>query len=454
MTQTDHYGNLVSGPPDALDGINAFILGFLRYRPEMVGVMETAETHPDSLLSQVYAGLVWMFLESPEAPERARYFIERAQGLKIGTQREWAGLRALELWADGEVPRCIDHLEKTICDHPRDLVLVKLAQYHHFNRGDAPGLLRAVTLAQKANPDVAEVHSMLAFGYEQCHLIDRAEAAAHRAMDIDETDPWAHHALAHVHLSRGTIDAGADFLARVSPMWDGLNSFMYTHNWWHLALFRLSRGEFEAALSIYDNHVWGREKTYSQDQVGAASLLARLEIAGVPVGDRWRDVADHIAIRGPDTTYPFLTMQYLYALARADRAEADSLLDAVAIRAKDGPDASVWADVALPACRGLVAHARNNWAEAARGLGAALPRMAETGGSHAQRDLFGQLHLDALVKAKRISEAQQRLEMRRGVEPDGVPLNRVLARVYQEAGLDELAVEADRRADLRLAALN
>ncbi|MDP1068958.1 hypothetical protein, partial [Klebsiella pneumoniae] len=86
--------------------------------------------------------------------------------------------------------------------------------------------------------------------------------------------------------------------------------------------------------------------------------------------------------------------------------------------------------VALPAAEGLAAHVRRDWDEAVRRLGAALPRLVEIGGSHAQRDLFEQLHLDAAIRAGRLVSAQQTLEIRRGFDPDGVHLNRARADVY------------------------
>jgi hypothetical protein len=77
--------------------------------------------------------------------------------------------------------------------------------------------------------------------------------------------------------------------------------------------------------------------------------------------------------------------------------------------------------------------------------------MGEVGGSHAQRDLFEQVHLDALIRAGRASAAQQVLETRRAYDGDGVPVNRALARVYAEAGLPMLAAAASARADRTLA---
>ncbi len=105
---------------------------------------------------------------------------------------------------------------------------------------------------------------------------------------------------------------------------------MLTHIWWHLALFYLSQGRESEALELYDEHCWGIAKDYSQDQIGAVSLLARFEIAGIDVGSRWQDLARSSRSRArSDTVQPFLTLQYLYGLARAGRPEAEALLESV-----------------------------------------------------------------------------------------------------------------------------
>ena len=210
---------------------------------------------------------------------------------------------------------------------PRDLTRIKIAQYHEFNRGNAAGMLALAEHGRRAAPEIAYAHGMAAFGYEQCHLLDDAEAAAWKAVDLERKEPWAHHALAHVMLTQGRIEEGRQFLADVADTWTDLNSFMITHNWWHQALFFISLGRFDDALSTYDSQVWGVWKDYSQDQIGAVSLLARLELAGVDVGDRWRDVASYLAARTHDFVNPFLTLQYLYGLARAGRNEAETLME-------------------------------------------------------------------------------------------------------------------------------
>jgi hypothetical protein len=93
----------------------------------------------------------------------------------------------------------------------------------------------------------------------------------------------------------------------------------------------------------------------------------------------------------------------------------------------------------VPASRGLLAHARGEWQRAVDELGQALPRMTEIGGSHAQRDLFSQLHLDALVRSGKLAGAQHLLQQQVRSQPESLRLKRQAARVYSGLGLPDLA---------------
>lgn len=450
----DLYGLPVTCENEATrQGIDDFVHGFISFQTKAVNVIEAAKADPENGLANAYAAILFMLLEAPAAPNLAAPFLANAQKAKGLTAREAAAVEAAHLFVTGKIPKLIELCEATVTAYPRDMVMLKLGQYHMFNIGDFPAMLRIAQKAQPEAADIAYAHGMLAFGFEECHLLDEAEAAARHALTIEPSEPWAHHALAHIYLTRGQVAEGTAFLESVAHHWSDLNSFMHSHNWWHLALFYISAGRTEDLLATYDTHVWGLSKDYSQDQIGAVSLLARMEFAGVNVGDRWEDVADHIAKRGADTTNPFLTLQYLYALGRTRKPEAEALLNAIEARAEDDSrhDHATWRDVALWAAHGIAAHAAGDYEDAIRFLSKALPRLAEAGGSHAQRDLFDQIHLDALIRAGHSSRAQQVLEMRRSYDPDGVPLNRMLAEAYEKSGLPEQAAAARARSGLHLA---
>lgn len=444
----DLYGLPITCDTDATrQGIDDFVHGFISFQTKAVNVLKAAKADPGNGLANAYAAILYMLLEAPAAPDLAQPFLDNALAAKGLTSREEAAVEAARLFVAGDIPKLIELCEATVSAFPRDMVMLKLGQYHTFNIGDFPAMLRVAEKAQPGAADIAYAHGMRAFGFEECHLLDDAEAAARHALTLDESEPWAHHALAHIYLTRGQVSEGIAFLESVAHHWADLNSFMHTHNWWHLALFYISAGRTDDVLAAYDAHVWGQNKDYSQDQVGAVSLLARIEFAGIDVGNRWQDVADHIAKRGADTVSPFLTLQYLYALGRTHRTEGETLLKAIEARAEDETkhDCQAWRDVALWAAHGIAAHAAEDYDDCIRFLGKALPRLAECGGSHAQRDLFEQIHLDALIRAGRSSQAQQVLEMRRTFDPDGIPLNTMLAGIYDKSGLPDQAAAARAR---------
>ncbi len=450
--QRDYLGNPVSGDNDGtLRAIDDFIEGFLAYETRAEGVVEAAVADPGSAIANTYAGFLWMLLEAPEAAERAAQFVTAAEGAAAAaTRREQLNVAILSAWFADDLPLTLKLCDQLTTEFPRDLVIVKMHQYFEFNRGNSPAMLRVALKARAAAADVPYVHGMAAFAYEQCHLLAEAESAARMALSMREKEPWAQHALAHVLLTRGRVDEGAAFLEKARDTWVGLNSFMVTHIWWHLALFYLSQGRDQETLEVYDRHIWGVAKQYSQDQINAISLLARCEIAGLDVGNRWQDVADHLESRAQDTVQPFLTIQYLYGLARARRPQAATLLDTVRRHAIEAAPfvRPAWREVALPACEGLFAYASGDYDIAWHKLESVIPRLTEIGGSHAQRDLFEQILLDAALKSGRLINAQQKLELRRHADPDGVPVNNALAEIYGKLGLPQLAEQARTRATL------
>ena len=439
---TDCLGNPVTLQDGAgLQAVDDFVEGFIASEARAANILAAADTDTSPIV-QAYAAAVHMFAESRNAPAQARPFIEAAHAqARRCTGREQRFIEAVAAWVDGDVPRAIRLHEEQATEHPRDLASLKLGHYHLFNRGDSPGMLRIALAALPAAGDVPYLHGMLAFAWEQCHALEHAEAAARRAIGMRRKEPWAHHALAHVMLTQGRVREGHAFLEEVSETWTGLNSFMVTHNWWHQALFALELDQHDEVRALYDARVWGVAKEYTQDQVNAVSLLARMELAGVDVGDRWADVGRYLVARQHDQVLPFLDLHYLYGLARAGRAEAEALMHNIAQHAAAAPEgeARVWQRVALPAARGLLAHARGEHALAVEHLGQAIPRMLEVGGSHAQRDLFGQVYLDALIRCGHRAAAQNLLQPQLRAQPESARLRRQAAALYASLGLGATA---------------
>lgn len=449
MKNEDIFGNtLTVEDTQTLGGIHDFIDGFLSYTPKILHILPAADQAPHTCIANAYAAFLYMFMEHGDGIEPARQAASRAQKAKKTASRREARIADIaKLWALGDAREAQALCEHVLTEHPRDLTTLKLGQYLAFNIGDSLSMLRMANLCEQANQDIHHFHSMNAFAFEQCHLLDDAKASAQSALALYPEDPWAHHALAHIYLTTGQIDEGLQRLTQHSPSWSGLNSFMYTHNWWHLGLFHISRGDFQAALAIFDDHLWTQEKTYSQDQIGAVSYLARLEMAGIDVGNRWLEPADYIVKRGADVTLPFLSVQYYLGLLRANRTEAKDLFAAIKNKSETS---KTWQTSALPLARGIQAMANNDPRLATIYFKKAMASLQGLGGSHAQRDLFDQLYLEAVIKSGQFNTAQQILELRRTFDKNSVPINMALADIYSQNGLDTLANIAAKRAQKRL----
>lgn len=80
-------------------------------------------------------------------------------------------------------------------------------------------------------------------------------------------------------------------------------SFMYTHNWWHQALFYLEAGDLRAALDLFDTRVWPKPATAAGDsKAGDAKAAATSEAEAAashvfPLNDR-RSSEDQLGALG------------------------------------------------------------------------------------------------------------------------------------------------------------
>lgn len=445
--QHDLYGNPVSSDAAALPYLNDFAEGFAACDMRVLRLLEIAgQDH--SPLVQIWSAALHLFAEDAQAAANARPFLQRARARQThANARERLWLTAIEAWADGNTPSAAEQLEALVHHHPRDLAALKLAHYHAFNLGDSPAMLRMALAARPHCADVPYFHGMLAFAYEQCHLLRQAEGAARHAVYLRFKEPWAHHALAHVLLTEGRVNEGLDFMQSASGSWSGLNSFMQAHNWWHLALFLMEDERHDEALQLHDSQVWGVVPAYSQDQIGSISLLARLELEGVTVGRRWQQLTPYLLQRQHDHVLPFLDLQYLYGLARAEQWEAAQQLLSSMQRHADAQEHpqlhAIWQDVCLPAAQGVLAHAQGQYQQAARQLGPLIARLVEIGGSHAQRDLFTQLYWSALRHTGQWTALQNLVQPWSNQQPQSKRLARHMQRIYQGLGLPPALADSE-----------
>ncbi len=386
------HGSASAAAIACLDELRAELLVYGR---NAAVVFEAVRHDPEFAAAHALAAAMHLLAMSASGRAQALPFVAQAQAFaRSAPPREQLLAAAVARWAAGDADGCVRRLSALVEAWPQDLVAARLLQVHQLERGQFAAMRRTTALLVAANPDVSHARGMHAFALAETGAVEAADRLGRAAADA-AFDPWAEHAVAHVFASRGRPGAALAWLLPRADRWSRCSSFLHTHNWWHVALAHLALGERAAALALFDSRIWGVRKTHCQDQLNAVSLLARLELAGVDVGDRWSDLADFLAPRTKDHVSGFLDLHTLLGLARAGRdGEVEAMRRSLVDKARTSAD-EVWREIVPTAADGLVAHARRQWAAAARLLGRTLLRLSALGGSSVQRDLFVQLHAHA-----------------------------------------------------------
>ena len=397
--------------------LDTFGREWISYGPDLGVLLAAAARDPTCRLATAYAALLHMSLEAQEGYDAAQPFLETLkQGAPAHTPREDAIIEAALAWGVQDYASSLRAFERALIHAPADIVAAKWGQYLAFNLGDAEAMLRLGRTVTASRPDIPEAWGMLAFAEEQSHRLDQAEHAARKALAMKPSEAWAQHALAHVFETTGRLDEGVAMLSAAAPGWATRSIFMAEHNYWHLALFHLDRDEPHKALAIWDDHLWGRWPDFAQEQIGAISMLWRLELRGIDVGDRWQAAAARVAARADEHLWPFHDLHYVHALARyGDTIRLDRFLHTLDRKAEAA--GGVWSAVTRPMAQAIAAAAQGRSAAAAAGMERLLPELHLIGGSHAQRDVFVQAWIDAALRAGEGERLRDTLSARAGARP-------------------------------------
>jgi tetratricopeptide (TPR) repeat protein len=341
---------------------------------------------------------------------------------KSVSAREQMHIAALEHWLAGNLTKACAVWQEILDKWPADIMALRLHHNGSFWTGNRQGLADAPIAVLKAlgedAPASGFIMGMVAFGMEENGDYRQAEKYGREAVARNENDLWALHAVAHILEMQCRFDEGRGLLNQPTGTWTDRNPFK-DHLWWHSALFSLEKGDTPRVLELYDAEVRVDETGFYLDVQNAASLLKRLELTGVNVGARWEELADLATSRISDHVMPFTDAHFMLALTGAGRHEAargylSSLKDFA--RTGDSEICSVTEGVTVPLCEGLLAYSEGRF-DAAADILHELGDLSPMGASHAQRDIFQQIMIDAVMRAGCTTNARDLLEQRDALRP-------------------------------------
>ncbi|KAM6214683.1 tetratricopeptide repeat protein 38 [Rhynchocyon petersi] len=355
------------------------------------------------------------------------------------TQRERLHVSAVEMFSKGNFPKACDLWEEILRDHPTDMLALKFSHDAYFYLGYQAQMRDSVArVISFWTPDIplsSYVKGIYSFGLMETNFYDQAEKLAKEALSIEPKDAWSVHTMAHIHEMKAEIKEGVEFMQRSEPNWKD-SDMLACHNYWHWALYLIEKGDYEAALSIYDNHILPSLQASATmlDMVDSCSMLYRLQLEGVPVGERWKDVLPVTRKHSRDHILLFNDAHFLMAsLGARDMGITEELLSGLQEASEspgDNCQLRLARDVGLPLCRALVEAEGGN---ADRVLELLLPiryRIPEIGGSNAQRDVFNQLLIHAALNCTSSAHRHvaRSLLMERDALKPGSPLTERLIR--------------------------
>ncbi len=416
---------------EAGDAFDRATMAYLRYRTDAGRQTGAAlKADPDFALAHVLRGYLNMASYNTANLAGAAESLAEARKRAAGvTPREALHIEALQRWIDGDLEHLLETWAEIFSQHPHDVLAFRL---HHFQ---AFWLGRPATMQAEVEKVLPHWSSAFAgwgmmlscrcFAHEESGNYTLAEAAGRMAIDIDPTDLWGAHAVAHVLEMQGRRSEGIDWLRRLEPNWEGANNLKH-HLYWHRALFHLERREFDEVLSLYDNGFRDLNSPLTKalpdmyiDVQNAASMLFRLQRHGVDVGNRWVELADKAEARIGDCLSAFTLPHWMMALAATGRtAAAERMIEAMrAVGEGNSTVAHLVRRIALPLCLAALANRQGKHAEALKVMRPIVGEMYLLGGSHAQQDVLEQLFLDSAVKADSANDARLMLERVAGRHP-------------------------------------
>ncbi len=399
----DLSGVPTSLPAHLIGDWNRVILGILSHAattgPDLNRVLASA---PDFALGQAIRGVSCLLLGRAEMVDIARQAYAAALNGAPATMREIAFVHALGDWLSGRPTRAAARIEVVLTLNPRDALAMKMIQAIHFVMG-RPQAMRAsvegVLDAWRDHPARGYLLGCHAFALEETGEYARAERTGRKGVELAPDDAWGLHAVAHVFDMTGRARDGLDWLSGREGSWAHCNNFRF-HVWWHRALMHVDLGEHHAALALYDADIRAEKTDDYRDISNGASLLARLELEGVNIGNRWEELADLSENRATDGCLAFADLHYMLALCGGDRDHAAAGLIARMQSARPaGNEAQrVIAHPGLHVAQGLQAFAAGEYSVAWMHLRAGWGDLQQIGGSHAQRDVFDRITIEAALR--------------------------------------------------------
>uniref|UniRef100_A0A914CKS5 Tetratricopeptide repeat protein 38 n=1 Tax=Acrobeloides nanus TaxID=290746 RepID=A0A914CKS5_9BILA len=334
----------------------------------------------------------------------------------FGTPREQKHAIAMDYFVNGQTMNACYEWDKILAEYPTDLFALRFSFEGHYMLGkfydNCATFGRVIEHWKPSMPGYSFLLSTYALNLEECGQIEKSEQMARKALEIQPHDCWAVHAIAHCMETTGRYKEGIQFMESTKTAWEPCN-MLACHNHWHNALFYVDGADYESALSIYDNEIDRRCKARPHLN-DAASLLARLEMEGVNVGDRWNKLLPIASNNLNNHVWSFSDAHISIVLSRTDEDFIKQHQNSISsfISTGSGDQQNIFKLVGEEVCLAVADFNKERYVDCVNKLYPIRHLIKTLGGSHAQRDVFIQFLIHAAIRSKQYRKAMSLIEER------------------------------------------
>ncbi|KAL3337036.1 hypothetical protein AABB24_029614 [Solanum stoloniferum] len=242
-----------------------------------------------------------------------------------------------------------------------------------------------------------------------------------------------------------------------SRTWSSLSSFMYTHNWWHIALcYMEGHSPMEKVRDVYDQNIWKEleriDASPAEVFLNAVGLLLRVYLrGGINIfEDRLKILADRLTDKAFWYLEWHLDVLVLWALScTGEVSKAEELLEGLKYRISTMTKKKrEYMQRAVLLAEALFEYGKGENERALELLGQTFDAIDYKiiGASDEQLDVFNEVWITVLLNSGQATKAIEAIE-KQLKKREGTPfLWRLLEKGYSSLSRNQEAIEAGKKA--------
>lgn len=396
--------HLTGHPEKERQIIESFTIDLLSQSKECGLIIEASESYPGNPLIQIYACMIQLYDMSQASFKQAEQLSVLLLQDRSSTSHVTSWVKVLSATSRKKFAVAIALLEDLTTNWPGDLLAFKFCEYLYFISGFKATNKRFLNHSSR----LLTIHSnngyflgSHAFALSLNEQFEQAKQQGNSAVELAYTNPWAHHALAHAYLGSKDYQAGKQVMTNFQSNWSESGWPALCHNTWHLMLFQLATGEYQAVENTCFDNLWAGmlEHKFVHIDFDVISILWRLELYGHPTAPtRFNVFSDHLNAHLDNFVCGYQVAHSIYVLVKAGQSERVKGLLSQWLR--EGIDPSAYKFL-----HAINHFARGDFKEAADGLENLLPQIPSFGGSDGQIDLFYHTYHYCLLNSGQKSKA-------------------------------------------------